>query len=113
MPSVICATLVCMRVRHPSGSFPLLDVMPQSLDNVRPDFRWSRERLWALELPVGRVSVEDLRFHLDLPIWSFDDVPFSVSPAEVRADPSRYHLQYARTMAADACTHISRCIDLL
>jgi hypothetical protein len=75
--------------------------MAQSLDDVSADFRWSRERLWALDLPVGPVAVEDLRFHLDCPFWSFNDQPFAVSPAEVRADPSRYHLQYARTMAAD------------
>src|SRR4051794_40471369 len=54
-----------LRARSPPRrAFPLLDLMAQSLDDVSTDFRWSRERLWALDLPVARVSVEDLRFHL-------------------------------------------------
>ncbi len=81
--------------------FPLLDVMPASLRSVMVDFLWSRERLWALELPVERVSVDELRWHLALPMWSFEGVPFAISPEQVGADPDRYHVQYARTMAAD------------
>ncbi len=81
--------------------FPLLDVMPASLRSVLPEFLWSRERLWALELPVERVAVDELTWHLALPLWSFEAVPFAISPEEVRRDPARYHLQYARTMAAD------------
>ncbi len=81
--------------------FPLLDVMPASLRSVMPGFLWSRERLWALELPVERVAVDELRWHLALPMWSFDGVPFAITPEQVRADPGRYHLQHARTMAAD------------
>lgn len=65
------------------------------------DFLWSRERLWALDLPVERVAVESLRWQLALPWWSLGGVPFAVSPDEVRADPLRYRVQHDRTMAAD------------
>ncbi len=41
------------------------------------------------------------RVWLALPLWSFDAAPFAISPDQVRGDPDRYHLQYARTMAAD------------
>ena len=81
--------------------FPLLDAMPAQLRSVMVDFQWSRERLWALELPVERVGLHELRWHLALPMWSFEGVPFTVSPQDVGADPDRYHAQYARTMAAD------------
>lgn len=71
------------------------------------DFLWSRERLWALDLRVEPVAVEDLRWQLALRWWSFEDVPFAVSPDEVRADPWRYRAQHARTIAADLSFPIS------
>ncbi len=75
--------------------------MPRFLRSVMLDFVWSHERLCALELPADRVPVDELRWHLALPMWSFEGVPFAVSPVAVRAEPSRYWAQYARTMAAD------------
>lgn len=75
--------------------------MPPSLRDVTLDFVWSHDRLWALELPVERVAVDELRWHLALPMWSLEGVPFAVSPEQVRANPSRFHVQHARTMAAD------------
>lgn len=81
--------------------FPLLDVLPAALRGVVLDFEWDRERLWRLDLPVETMAIEGLRWLLRLPLWSFAGEPFQVSPEAVRADPGRYHVQYARTMAAD------------
>ena len=81
--------------------FVLLDAMPRFLRSVMLDFVWSHQRLWALEIPAARLPVDELRWHLALPMWSFEGVPFAVSPVQVRAEPSRYWAQYARTMAAD------------
>ncbi len=75
--------------------------MPQPVRSVMVDFVWSHQRLWALDAPAQRVAVDELRWHLALPMWSFEAIAFVVSPEEVRADPSRYWAQYARTMAAD------------
>lgn len=86
------------RARKP---FPLLEQLPASLRHVTLDFLWSQDRLWALDLPVEHVAIEELRWHLALPMWSFEGVPFTVSPNEVRHDTRRYHAQYARTIAAD------------
>lgn len=90
-----------MRNRRARTPFPLLEQLPTSLRHVTLDFLWSHERLWGLDLAVEQVAIEDLRWHLMLPMWSFEDVPFAVSPNEVRDDPRHYHAQYARTMAAD------------
>ncbi len=79
----------------------LLDAMPDVVRSVLPDFEWSRERLRGLQLPAERIATEDLRWHLTLPMWSFKNVPFTLSPEQVRADPGRYWEHYARTMAAD------------
>jgi hypothetical protein len=81
--------------------FDLLDLVPAALHGLILDFEWSRERLWELDLPVQPMATEELRWLLALPWWSHEGVPFAISPRQVRANPGRYHVQYARTMAAD------------
>lgn len=60
-----------------------MDTVPASLRDVMPDFEWSHELRWALDLPIERVALEKLRWQLALPWWSYEDVPFAVSPQEV------------------------------
>jgi hypothetical protein len=85
-------------VRKP---FDLMDSVPAALDGLILDFEWSRERLWALDLPVRVMAIEELRWLLALPWWSHGGVHFAISPDQVRTDPGLYPVQYARTMAAD------------
>lgn len=65
------------------------------------DLVWDNKNLRAQQLPAERVGVDELRWHLALPWWSFDNEPFTLTPEQVRADPARYPEQYARTMATD------------
>jgi hypothetical protein len=81
--------------------FDLLDLVPAALHGLILDFEWSREQLWALDLPVQPMAIQELRWLLPLPWWSYEGVPFAISPSQVRANPGRYHVQYARTMTAD------------
>ena len=81
--------------------FDPMDSVPAALRGLILDFEWSRERLWALDLPARATAIEELRWLLALPWWSYNGVHFAISPDQVRADPGRYRVQYARTMAAD------------
>ncbi|MCO8277971.1 hypothetical protein M1L60_46105 [Actinoplanes sp. TRM 88003] len=81
--------------------FPLLEIMPPVLNDVVLDFVWDQQKLWSLHLPVTQVSVAELEWHLDLPMWSLNGRPFVLTPKEVAQDPERFRDQYARTLAAD------------
>src|SRR5690348_5919600 len=85
-------------VRQP---FPLLNVMPPILQDVVLDFIWDRERLWSLDLPITQVPIEQLDWHLRLPMWAYDGRPFVLTPEQVARDPLFLSEQYARTLAAD------------
>jgi hypothetical protein len=85
-------------VRQP---FPLWEVMPPVLRDVVLDFVWNRERLWSLDLPVTQVPIEQLDWHLRLPMWAHDGMPFVLAPEHVARDPLAFSEQYARAMAAD------------
>jgi hypothetical protein len=78
-----------------------LNELPCELHGVILDFLWDTTLLWALELPIHRLQVSELNWHLALPFWSHGGHPFRVSPQQVAAEPGRYPEHHARTMAAD------------
>jgi hypothetical protein len=80
---------------------PLREVMPPILQGVLLDFWWDQERLWRLDLPVTEIPTQELRWHLELPMWAVDGAPFTLTPTQVAACPQRFTGQYARTLAAD------------
>jgi hypothetical protein len=80
---------------------PLREVMPSILQDVLVDFWWDQQRLWRLDLPVSQVPVAHLRWHLQLPLWSHEGNPFTITPDQVAACPQRFPEHHARTLAAD------------
>jgi hypothetical protein len=60
-----------------------------------------RKRLYTLDLPVRELSVADLRWLLDVPLWAVDGIPFRVTPNEVARDPEAWPEQCRRTLDAD------------
>ncbi|GAB2705784.1 hypothetical protein [Nocardia thraciensis] len=81
--------------------FPLLAQVPAELRDVILDFHFDLERLHALDLPVRTVPTAELAWHLDLPFWSAQAIPFAVTPNTVAARPEVYQRQWQRTHAAD------------
>jgi len=68
-------------------------MLPEVLRGVFFDFRWDRERLWALPTPVTRLDTSMLWWHLDLPVWSTEPprALFDLAPRAVLVDLSAYH----------------------
>jgi hypothetical protein len=75
--------------------------VPEALRGVLLHFAWDLRRLFALDLPHGRSDVADLAWHLDLPFWRENGVWFSVTPNEVRHDPTAHLEQWRRTLRTD------------
>jgi hypothetical protein len=67
-----------------------------------PLVQWRLDRLHALRLPVEQVSVAELEWLLDVPLWRDESgLEFAVRPLEVRASPDRHPTQWRRTLACD------------
>ncbi len=62
---------------------------------------WDHQRLWAIDLPVEEMLVQELAWQLDLPWWRDDGRFFAVRPRDVLAHPERHREQCARTVVAD------------
>lgn len=81
--------------------FPLLDQVPAVLQGVILDFHWDLARLHNLQLTSRSVAVRELAWHLQLPFWAVNGVPFQVAPVEVATASDRFRDQWERTLTAD------------
>jgi hypothetical protein len=82
--------------------FPLRDQLPDVLRGVILDVHWDMGKLHALPgLPEMEIPVKELVWHLGLPFWAVNEVPFQVCPQDVLDAPDRYRDQWARTLATD------------
>lgn len=81
-----------------AGPDPLI---PAPLREHVFDFWWDPQKLRELPLPVERMAVTELAWHLDLPWWRHESRPFAVTPAEVLDDPAVHYEQFRRTLATD------------
>lgn len=79
----------------------LVAMTPEVIRQTLPAVPWDIDKLWALDLPIQQVTVEELAWLLDLPLWQQDGTRFQVSPAQVRADPGRFPDHLRRVMTSD------------
>jgi hypothetical protein len=79
----------------------LLAMTPQVIRETLPMVRWDIGKLWALELPVCQVAVQELAWLFDLPLWQLYGVRFQVSPRRAGDDPAGFPDHLRRVMAAD------------
>ena len=75
--------------------------IPAALRDWLLPIEWDRELLWALELPRRRLTLEELRWHLDLPWWRRNGVWFQVTPREYLARPGAHPEHADRVVGAN------------
>lgn len=74
---------------------------PQIIKDVGFDFSWSEEKVWALEIPVTKMNIDELSWHFDIPfLWEGDGI-YNLKPQEVIDNPDEHQIEYERTMKAD------------
>lgn len=82
--------------------------IPQIIKDVGFDFSWSEEKVWALDVPVEDMSIEELIWHFTVPfLW--EDGVYHLLPQEVIDNPNNHEKEYERMMRAD----LSHPIDIM
>ena len=76
---------------------------PDHLRGVWPDFDWDNRQIRAVEAPVSEMPVAELRWLLDVPIWSSrpPEPLFDLRPREVLDHPERHPRHAQRIREAD------------
>ncbi len=83
--------------------------IPQIIKDVGFDFEWSEEKVWSLNVPTEEMSIDELKWHFDIPfLWENADV-YNLKPQDVIDKPMEHGDEYARTMRAD----LSHPIDIM
>jgi hypothetical protein len=86
----------------PDVSFEeLVAMMPETLREVFPPYRWQLAKLRELDLKVEPVEIADLVWMFDLPLWQLDGDRFKVTPHQVAETPMNFRAHYQRVMDAD------------
>lgn len=75
--------------------------IPQIIKDVGFDFDWSEEKVWALDIPVEEIDIDELIWHFDVPfLWESGGV-YNLTPREVLDNPDAHKGEYERTIKAD------------
>lgn len=83
--------------------------IPQSVLEYGFDFDWDEKDVWKLDYPTAKISIEDLKWHFDVPFWDYGNDYYNLTPNQVIDDKEKYSEQYNRVMNSD----ISYPIDIM
>lgn len=83
--------------------------IPLSVLEYGFDFSWDEQDVWKVECESQEISIDDLKWHFDIPFWNLKDKWYVLKPNEVINNPNLYKEQYDRIMNSD----ISYPIDVM
>jgi hypothetical protein len=75
--------------------------MPDIIKQVGFRFRWSTQKVWALDVSMQAMPISELSWHFDIPFWDKPNGWYDLSPNDVLAEPTRYRGEYQRILDAD------------
>lgn len=73
---------------------------PTVIEDYWYGIEWDVEALWALDLPVEAMPMSRLEWHLDVPLWPFEEQNYCLTPRQVLLQPHRYAAEYRRMQNA-------------
>lgn len=83
--------------------------IPKIIKDIGFDFNWNEKKVWALDVPVIEMDIEELTWHFDIPFHWYGDEVYNLKSREVIENPEKYKDEYDRTMKAN----LSHPIDIM
>ncbi|CAN5122117.1 hypothetical protein BH09PAT3_BH09PAT3_4940 [soil metagenome] len=75
--------------------------LPNHIQKYAFDFRWDNEKIWALNIPTEKMSIDELVWHFDVAWLHTPGERFNLTPAKIMQNPDIYPEQYRRTLESD------------
>lgn len=76
-------------------------VPPEIIKNVGFDFSWSEKKVWALNISIEEIDINELTWHFDIPFWNTTRGYYDLNPNQVILNQKLYKEEYNRVMIAD------------
>lgn len=70
--------------------------LPKIIKDVGFDFHWDNEKVWALDLPVEEIPIDDLVWHFEIPFWWENDGFYNLAPKTVLDNKDKYEERIKR-----------------
>ena len=83
--------------------------IPKIIKDIGFDFNWNEKKVWALDVPVIEMDIEELTWHFDIPFHWYGNEVYNLKSREVIENPEKYKDEYDRTMKAN----LSHPIDIM
>lgn len=83
--------------------------IPEIVKKYGYDFPKDTQKVWALDIPVEEIPIEDVMWHFSIPFWGYNGVYYNLTANEVIENKDKYPEHYERIMNSDT----SYPIDLL
>jgi len=75
---------------------------PKIIKDVGFDFSWDSKKVWALDIPIEEMDIQDLIWHFDIPFWEIEDTDdYNLTPWEVIDDPDKHSVHYKKVQESD------------
>ncbi len=75
--------------------------IPEIIKEAGFDFNWSEKKVWVLDVPIEKISIEELEWHFKIPFWKTKNGYYNLKPIDVINSPEKYKEEYERTMKSD------------
>jgi len=72
-------------------------------------FEWSDQKVWELDVEEETMALEQLEWHLDIPLWEYQGQEYSVTPREVIREPDRHRRHFSKIIESD----LSHPVDIM
>ncbi len=75
---------------------------PKIIEDITPDFDWDSKKIWALDLPIQEMKIDDLIWHFDYPFWEKEGTDdWNLTPLELIKNPEAEPSHYRKIQEAD------------
>ena len=75
--------------------------VPESVKEVGLEFEISPEKLWSLDLPTHRFTIDKLIWSLEAPFWPLENKLFQLRPIDVAKFPKKHLEQFQKVLRSD------------
>jgi hypothetical protein len=77
-------------------------MQPLDAQSITPQWKWSSEKMWSLDIPTTVMNISDLTWQFAYPIWDREGTDdWNLTPMEYIANPEAEPSHHAKVQTAD------------
>ena len=79
----------------------MVNKIPNIIKEVGFDFDWDNEKVWALDIAVAEMPIQELEWHFEIPFWNTRNGYYDLKPIDVIENPKEFSEEFDKVMSSD------------